>query len=57
MESNLREGRLELIDQSFYLNQAEVPNKAYIEVEGILNGNVQFSSGWASADAVQIRIF
>ena len=57
MESEFREGRLELIDQGFYLNLAEVPSKAYIEVEGVLNGNVQFSSGWASADAVQIRIF
>jgi hypothetical protein len=26
-------------------------------VEGVLNGNVQFSSGWVSADAVQIRVF
>lgn len=57
VESDFREGRLELIDQGFYLNLAEVPNKAYIEVEGVLNGNVQFSSGWVSADAVQIRVF
>lgn len=56
VESDFRDGRLELIDQGFYLNLAEVPNKAYIEVEGVLNGNVQFSSGWVSADAVQITV-
>jgi hypothetical protein len=56
LESDYRNGRLEVIDQGFYLNLAEVPNKAYIEVEGVLNGAVQFSSGWVSADAVQIRV-
>ena len=56
LESEYRNGRLEVIDQGFYLNLAEVPNKAYIEVEGVLNGTVQFSSGWVSADAVQIRV-
>ena len=57
VESDFREGRLELVDQGFYLDLAEIPKKAYVEVEGLLNGAVQFSSGWASADAVQIRIY
>jgi hypothetical protein len=57
LESNFRDGRLELVDQGFYLNLSGVPRKAYIEVEGLLNGAVQFTSGWVSADAVQIRIF
>lgn len=56
LESEFRNGRLELVDQGFYLNLTDVPRKAYIEVEGVLNGSVQFSSGWVSADAVQIRI-
>ncbi len=57
LESHYRPGRLELVDQGFYLNVSGVPNRAYIEVEGVLNGTVQFSSGWASADAVQVMIF
>jgi hypothetical protein len=56
LESQFRNGRLELVDQGSYLNVAEVPSRALIEVEGLLNGVVQFSSGWASADAVQIRV-
>jgi hypothetical protein len=56
-ESNFREGRLELVDQGFYLNIAEVPAKAYVEVEGLLNNEVRFSSGWVSADAVQVKVF
>ena len=57
IESAFRPGRLELIDQGFYLNVSEVPKHAYVEVEGLLNGEVKFSSGWASADAVQVKIF
>ena len=45
------------MDQGFYLNLTEIPSKAYIEVEGLLNGEVKFGSGWVSADAVQIRVF
>ena len=45
------------MDQGFYLNLAEVPTKAYIEVEGVLNNETVFGSGWVSADAVQIRVF
>ena len=57
IESGFRNGRLELVDQGFYLNLTEIPSKAYIEVEGLLNGEVKFGSGWVSADAVQIRVF
>lgn len=57
LNSDFRNGRLELVDQGFYLNLAEVPTKAYIEVEGVLNNETVFGSGWVSADAVQIRVF
>ena len=57
VESPFRQGRLELVDQGFYLNVFEVPNRAYLEVEGVLNGAIQFSSGWASADAVEVKVF
>jgi hypothetical protein len=56
VESNYQVGRMELIDQGFYLNMADVPRRAYVEVEGLMNGDVKFSSGWVSADAVQVRI-
>jgi hypothetical protein len=56
LESTFRQGRLELVDQGFYLNVADVPKRAYVEVEGLLNGATQFSSGWVSADAVQVKI-
>ena len=57
LESPYRQGRLELVDQGFYLNVSDVPTRAYVEVEGVLNGATQFSSGWASADAVQVKVF
>jgi hypothetical protein len=57
LDSDFRNGRLELVDQGFYLNLAEVPSKAMIEVEGVLNNETMFTSGWVSADAVQIRVF
>lgn len=56
IESSFRPGRLELIDQGFYLNVTDVPRRAYIEVEGYLNGTVMFGSGWVSADAVQVKV-
>ena len=56
LESGYRPGRLELVDQGFYLNLAEIPARAYVEVEGVLNGDTKFSSGWVSADAVLVRI-
>jgi hypothetical protein len=56
LESDFRTGRLELIDQGFYLNVSDVPRRAYVEVEGTLDGVAKFSSGWVSADAVLVRI-
>jgi hypothetical protein len=57
LESPYSEGRLELVDQGFYLNVSDLPDRAYVEVEGVLNGSTQFSSGWVSADAVQVKVF
>ena len=56
IESDFRQGRIEVINQGFYLNVAEVPRRAYVEVEGSLDGALRFSSGWVSADAVQVKI-
>jgi hypothetical protein len=55
-ESTFKEGRLELVEQGFFLNVADVPAQAYVEVEGLLNGEPKFSSGWVSANAVQVKI-
>ena len=57
LESPYRQGRLELVDQGFYLNVSDVPKRAYVEVDGVLNGASQFNSGWVSADAVQVKVF
>lgn len=57
LESEPRQGRLELVDQGFYLNVSDVPTRAYVEVEGVLNGDTKFSSGWVSAIAIQVEIF
>jgi hypothetical protein len=57
VESAFRDGRLELIEQGFYLNVIDIPERGLVEVEGVLNGSVQFTSGWVSADAVQVKIF
>jgi hypothetical protein len=55
-ESPFREGRLEMVEQGLYLNVSDVQRRGYVEVEGVLNGTAQFSSGWVSADAVQVRV-
>jgi hypothetical protein len=57
LESPYRTGRLELVEQGFYLNVSDVPRKAYVEVEGFLHGAPQFSSGWVTADAVHVKVF
>jgi hypothetical protein len=57
LESAFRQGRLELVDQGFYLNVSDVARRAYVEVEGMLDGASRFSSGWVSADAVQVKVF
>jgi hypothetical protein len=56
LESQARQGRLEMIDHGFYLNVSDLSKRAYVEVEGVLNGAIQFSSGWVSADAVQVKV-
>lgn len=55
-ESAFRDGRLELINQGYYLNVSEVPKGGYLEVEGSLGGEPKFSSGWVSTDAVTVKI-
>jgi hypothetical protein len=56
LESEYRSGRLEEVDQTFYLNIADMPKPGFVDIEGILNGAPQFSSGWASAVAVEVII-
>jgi hypothetical protein len=56
IESPHRDGRLELVEQGFYLNVADLSHRALVEVEGLLGDEVQFSSGWVSADAIQVEI-
>lgn len=56
LESDYRDAQLELVDQGFYLNVSDVPPKGLVEVEGLLNGQSQFGSGWVSADAVQVKV-
>ncbi|MGH9871734.1 MAG: hypothetical protein ACRD9S_04615 [Pyrinomonadaceae bacterium] len=56
LDSTYSPGRLEVVDQGFYMNAVDVPDRAQVEVEGFLNGDKKFSSGWASADAVMVKI-
>ncbi len=56
IESAPRTGRLEVVNSGYYLNVSDVPRKDYLEIRGILNGQPQFNSGWASADAVSVKI-
>lgn len=56
LESAYRLGRLELVDQGFYLNTTDIPRRGYVEIDGLLNGMSQFNTGWASADAVVVKI-
>ena len=55
VESDFKTGRLEVFEYGFYLNLYDVPHRAYLDVEGVLNGQVKFSSGWTSADAVSVK--
>jgi hypothetical protein len=56
IESGPQTGRLEVVNSGFYLNVSDVPRKDYVEIEGVLNGQARFNSGWASADAVTVKI-
>jgi hypothetical protein len=57
VESPFKVGRLEVFGAGFYLNAADVPRRGYIEVEGCLGAQTVFSSGWETADAVQVQIY
>jgi hypothetical protein len=56
MESDYRDGRLEQIDQAFYLDVSGLGRRSFVEVLGLLAGDPKFSSGWVSADAVSVKI-
>jgi hypothetical protein len=55
IDSQHRPGRVERITGGIYMH-ASVPDDALIEVEGLLNGRVVFSSDWESLDAVQVPV-
>jgi hypothetical protein len=57
VDSPRRSARLERIKGGIYMQVLAVPDEALVEIEGVVNGQVVFSSDWESADAVQIRIF
>ncbi len=57
LDSAHRSARIDRIKGGIYMQAVAVPDEALIEVEGVVNGQVVFSSDWESADAVQIRIF
>jgi hypothetical protein len=57
LDSAYRSARLERIKGGIYMQALAVPDEALVEIEGVVNGQVVFSSDWESADAVQIRIF
>jgi hypothetical protein len=56
VETDPQTGRLEELEQGFYLNVAGLPKGHYVEVEGLLKGESKFSSAWSSADAVTVKI-
>ncbi len=56
IDSDPQTGRLEVVNYGFYLNVSNVPRKDLVEIVGVLNGQVKFDSGFASADAVSIKI-
>jgi hypothetical protein len=57
VETPFQTGRLEVVRAGFYLNAADVPRRGLIEVEGCLGAQTVFSSGWETADAVQVPIY
>ncbi len=56
VESEFRPGRLEVVNQGFYLNVSGVSRRTLVDVEGVMNGQTKFSSGWSSVDAVSVKI-
>jgi hypothetical protein len=55
-ETSARQGRIETVDQGYYLTLYDVPTKGQVSVEGILNGDIRFDSGWVTADAAKVPI-
>jgi hypothetical protein len=55
VDSNHQFGRVERLKGGIYMH-ALVPDDALIEVEGLLNERVVFSSDWESLDAVQVPV-
>ena len=51
-DSVFREGWLDLVDLAFFLNVLDVPSKAQIDLQGVLGGQVRFSSGFVSTNAM-----
>lgn len=56
VDSAHRQARVERVKGGIYMQALAVPDDALIEIEGLVNGQVVFSSDWESADAVQIRV-
>jgi hypothetical protein len=56
LNSRDQDGRLELVEQGFYLNISDVLKGGLVEVEGFLAGVSKFSSGWVSTDAVGVKV-
>jgi len=57
VDSAHRRGRLERITGGLYMQVRGLPDDALIEIEGVLNGQVVFSSDWEAVDAVQIAVY
>jgi len=57
VDSLQREARVDRVKGGISMHALAVPDEALVEIEGVVNGQIMFSSDWESADAVQIRIF
>jgi hypothetical protein len=56
VNSPRRSGRIELVDNAFYLNAIGLPDSSLVQVEGTTkSGGLLFNTGWASADLVRIE--
>jgi hypothetical protein len=56
VDSAHRQARVERVKGGIYMQALAVPDDALIEIEGVVNGQVVFSSDWESADAVQVLV-
>ena len=56
LDSEYYRGTLEEVKGGLYMTAAKLPDHALIEVQGVVNGQIVFGSGWESVDAVQIAI-